>query len=120
MPPHPPPNIIALLIALNEVSGLLKQFGCATQPIQEVLYNPPICLLVHPSYSVQIASATCLQTYCLDAPGKLSNSLNNVWTYSIRICYIWPFRCSQTSGWTCPCSSKINQFNILVAFTCCI
>ncbi|KAH9458732.1 hypothetical protein Pst134EB_011027 [Puccinia striiformis f. sp. tritici] len=78
MPPHPPPNIIALLIALNEVSGLLKQFGCATQPIQEVLYNPPICLLVHPSYSVQIASATCLQTYCLDAPGKLSNSLNNV------------------------------------------
>ncbi|KAI7935821.1 hypothetical protein MJO28_016692 [Puccinia striiformis f. sp. tritici] len=78
MPPHQPPNKIALVIALNEVSGLLKQVGCATQPIQEVLYNPLIRLLGHPSYSVQIASAMCLRTYCLVAPGKLSNSLHHV------------------------------------------
>ncbi|WAR63445.1 hypothetical protein PtB15_17B44 [Puccinia triticina] len=78
MPTHQPPNKIALVIALNEVSGLLKQVGCATQPIQEVLYNPLIRLLGHPSYSVQISSALCLRAYCLVAPGKLTSTLNNV------------------------------------------
>lgn len=78
MPTHQPPNKTALVIALNEVSGLLKQVGCATLPIQEVLYNPLIRLLGHPSYSVQISSALCLRTYCLVAPGKLASTINNV------------------------------------------
>ncbi|PLW43365.1 hypothetical protein PCANC_13197 [Puccinia coronata f. sp. avenae] len=78
MPTHQPPNKVALIIALNEVSGLLRQVGCATQPIQEVLYNPLIRLLGHPSYSVQISSALCLRTYCLVAPGKLTSTLHNV------------------------------------------
>ncbi|MBW0479445.1 hypothetical protein O181_019160 [Austropuccinia psidii MF-1] len=78
MPTHQPPNKIALLIAINEVDFLLKQVGSVTQPIQEVLYNPLIRLLGHPSYSVQMSAALCLRTYCSLAPGKLTSTINNV------------------------------------------
>ncbi|CAH7665924.1 clathrin-coated vesicle protein [Phakopsora pachyrhizi] len=78
MPTQQPPSKFSLVLALNEVNGLLKQVGSVTQSIQEVLYNPLIRLLGHPSYSVQIATALCLKTYCLIAPSKLSSTINHV------------------------------------------
>lgn len=77
MPTQQPPTKYALVIALNEVASLLKQVGSATLPIQEVLYNPLIRLLGHPSYSVQIAAALCLRTCCFVAPIKLTNTITH-------------------------------------------
>ncbi|KAH9810416.1 armadillo-type protein [Melampsora americana] len=77
MPTQQPPSKYSLVIALNEVENLLKQVGSATLPIQEVLYNPLIRLLGHSSYSVQIAAALCLRTYCYVAPIKLTNTITH-------------------------------------------
>ncbi|EGG10808.1 uncharacterized protein MELLADRAFT_76824 [Melampsora larici-populina 98AG31] len=77
MPTQQPPSKYSLVIALNEVANLLKQVGSATLPIQEVLYNPLIRLLGHPSYSVQVAAALCLRTYCYVAPIKLTNTITH-------------------------------------------
>lgn len=77
MPTQQPPSKYSLVIALNEVANLLKQVGSATLPIQEVLYNPLIRLLGHPSYSIQVAAALCLRTYCYVAPIKLTNTITH-------------------------------------------
>jgi hypothetical protein len=78
MPNQKPPSKAALLIVLNEVTGLLTQLGCSPQPVQEVLHDPLLRFLSHPSYSVQIAAASCLRAFCLSAPLRLSPAINHV------------------------------------------
>lgn len=78
MPGSRPPTKEALVLALDEVAGLLRQLGSATLPIQEVLYDPLLRLLAHPSHSVQIAAALCLRTFCYAAPTRLPNTTSHV------------------------------------------
>jgi HEAT repeat-containing protein 5 len=78
MPNQPPPPKAAMIIALNEVTGLLNQLGCSPQPVQEVLYDPLLRLLSHTSYSVQIAAASCLRTFCQVAPLRLSSTIARI------------------------------------------
>jgi hypothetical protein len=78
MPNQSPPTKAALIIALNEVTGLLNQLGCAPQPVQEVLYDPLLRFLSHPSYSVQIAAASSLRAFCEAAPLRLSSTITNI------------------------------------------
>ncbi|KAI5476389.1 Armadillo-type fold domain containing protein [Pseudohyphozyma bogoriensis] len=68
----------ALLIGLEEVSGLLRSLGCAPAAVQDVLLDPLVRLVSHPSHSVQIAAAWALRTFCDVAPTKLSTSLVSI------------------------------------------
>ncbi|CAG8467294.1 7812_t:CDS:10 [Ambispora gerdemannii] len=78
MPNDIEPNKLALVCAVNEISGLLLDLGGAASTVQDVLIEPLITLLGHPSYSVQISTAWCLRCLCFSLPSKLSELITNV------------------------------------------
>lgn len=78
MPNQPGPSKQALLLALDETTSLLRQLGCAPLAVQEVIYDPLIRLVAHPSHSVQIASAWSLRTFCNAVPNRLSSTIGQV------------------------------------------
>ncbi|SGY43227.1 BQ5605_C001g00003 [Microbotryum silenes-dioicae] len=69
------PSKQALVIALEETSGLLAALGCAPMVVQNALYDPLLRLVSHPSHSVQIAAAWALRTFCDNAPTRLSATI---------------------------------------------
>ncbi|SCV73304.1 BQ2448_7230 [Microbotryum intermedium] len=75
LPSQAPPSKQALVIALEETSGLLAALGCAPMVVQEALYDPLLRLVSHPSHSVQIAAAWALRTFCDNAPTRLSATI---------------------------------------------
>ncbi|CAG8605848.1 6771_t:CDS:10, partial [Racocetra fulgida] len=88
------PTKLSLVCAVNEISGLLLDLGGAASTVSDVLVDPLINLLSHPTYSVQIAAAWCLRCLCYSLPVKLSElitkvlsfvnkDLNNLTTHSI-------------------------------------
>ncbi|KAK4701730.1 HEAT repeat-containing protein 5, partial [Phenoliferia sp. Uapishka_3] len=78
MPSQPPPSKQALLIALDETSGLLLSLGCAPAAVQDVIYEPLVRLVHHPSHSVQISAAWALRTFCNVAPTRLSSTIVHI------------------------------------------
>ncbi|GAA6022908.1 hypothetical protein JCM10207_006860 [Rhodosporidiobolus poonsookiae] len=78
MPSQPPPSKQSLLAALDEATGLLRSLGCAPSAGQDVLYDPLVRLVSHPSHSVQVAAAWALRTFCNAAPNRLSSTLIHV------------------------------------------
>ncbi|CAG8601056.1 5210_t:CDS:10, partial [Ambispora leptoticha] len=78
MPNDTEPNKLALVCAVNEISGLLLDLGGAASTVQDVLIDSLITLLGHPSYSVQISTAWCLRCLCFSLPSKLSELITNV------------------------------------------
>ncbi|KAF8315585.1 ARM repeat-containing protein [Clavulina sp. PMI_390] len=79
MPGREPPSSRVLVIALNEVGGLLQQLGNAPPPVQDALASPLLELLSHPSHSVRLTSAWVLKVFCFAAPLRLARSVMNVW-----------------------------------------
>ncbi|SDA02873.1 BZ3501_MvSof-1269-A2-R1_Chr11g02774 [Microbotryum saponariae] len=75
LPSQVPPSKQALVIALEETSGLLAALGCAPMVVQDALYDPLLRLVSHPSHSVQIAAAWALRTFCDNAPTRLSATI---------------------------------------------
>lgn len=71
----PPPSKYTLVLALSEVAGLLQQLGTAPPQIIDVLYDPLLRCLAHPSHSVQIHAAWCLRTLCYVLPTQLPASI---------------------------------------------
>lgn len=78
LPSQPAPTKQALICALDEVGGLLRSLGCAPIAVQEILYDPLIRLVSHPSHSVQIAAAWTIRTLCNAAPTRLSSTIVHV------------------------------------------
>ncbi|GAA5889046.1 hypothetical protein JCM6882_009727 [Rhodosporidiobolus microsporus] len=75
MPTQPSPIKQSLLVALEETTSLLRSLGCAPPAVQEVLYDPLVRLVSHPSHSVQITAAWALRTFCNAAPNRLSATI---------------------------------------------
>ncbi|GJN93690.1 hypothetical protein Rhopal_006747-T1 [Rhodotorula paludigena] len=75
MPNQPGPTKQALLLALEETTSLLRSLGCAPPAVQEVLYDPLVRLVSHPSHSVQVTAAWALRTFCNAAPNRLSSTI---------------------------------------------
>ncbi|GEM12259.1 clathrin-coated vesicle protein [Rhodotorula toruloides] len=75
MPNQPGPSKQALLLALEETTNLLRSLGCAPPAVQDVLYDPLVRLVSHPSHSVQIIAAWTLRTFCKAAPNRLSGTI---------------------------------------------
>ena len=66
---------LVLIVALREVAGLLEQLGNAPPSILELLAEPLVRLLSHPSYSVRVAAAYTLRRFCCLNPSQLSRML---------------------------------------------
>ncbi|PWN18626.1 ARM repeat-containing protein [Microstroma glucosiphilum] len=76
MPGQPaPPSKYTLVMALNEVAGLLSQLGTAPPQILDALYEPLLRCLGHPSHSVQISAAWCLRVLCTINPNQLPTTV---------------------------------------------
>ncbi|CAJ0753037.1 4936_t:CDS:10 [Entrophospora sp. SA101] len=73
MPTETEPSKWALVCAANEISGLLIDLGGAANTILDVIMNPLVLLLSHPSHSVQVATAWCLRCLCFSLPIKLTD-----------------------------------------------
>ncbi|GAA6032931.1 hypothetical protein JCM8097_000054 [Rhodosporidiobolus ruineniae] len=78
MPTQPGPSKQALLVALEETTSLLRSLGCAPPAVQEVLFDPLVRLVAHPSHSVQVAASWALRTFCNAAPNRLSATIVQV------------------------------------------
>lgn len=72
------PDEMALLMGLDEVAGLLEQLGNASSQVYEVLYDPVLRNLNHPSNAVQTAAARVLQIYCDVVPGHLKRAIEQL------------------------------------------
>lgn len=70
------PSKNVLVVALEEVSGLLQQLGSAPPSAQEVVYDAVFRLLEHPSFSVQVAAAQALKSFCSAVPTRLSSTIS--------------------------------------------
>ncbi|GAA95618.1 uncharacterized protein L969DRAFT_15542 [Mixia osmundae IAM 14324] len=69
------PSKAALVLALGEVTGLLRQLGSAPSQIQSLLQEPLQRLAGHPSHSVQVAAAATLKAFCLAVPNQLESNI---------------------------------------------
>jgi hypothetical protein len=78
LPTQPPPSKQSLLIALEETTSLLRSLGCAPSAVQDVLFDPLVRLVAHPSHSVQVTAAWALRTFCNAAPNRLSSTIVHV------------------------------------------
>lgn len=78
MPNTPGPSKQALLLALEETTNLLRSLGCAPPTAQDVVYDPLVRLVAHPSHSVQVAAAWALRTLCNAAPNRLAGTITHV------------------------------------------
>lgn len=78
MPGAPPaPNKYTLVLALDEVAGLLRQLGTVPPQVAEV-YDPLLRCLAHPSHSVQISAAWCLRVYCTVSPTQVTATIDKL------------------------------------------
>ncbi|KAF8333580.1 ARM repeat-containing protein [Cantharellus anzutake] len=84
MPGQVPPSPLVLVVALNEVSGLLQQLGNAPPPAQEALGTPLIELLSHPNHSTTVAAAWCLRSFCYSTPLRLAKNVLSVMEFLQR------------------------------------
>ncbi|KAK4046606.1 hypothetical protein OIV83_005976 [Microbotryomycetes sp. JL201] len=75
MPGKAAPTKQALVIALDETSSLLQGLGCCPPAIQDVLFDPLVRLVSHPSHSVQVSAAWALRTFCDVASNRLSSTI---------------------------------------------
>lgn len=78
LPTQPSPSKQSLVIALDEVAGLLSSLGCAPSAVQDVLNDALVRLISHPSHTIQISAAWTLRSLCAVAPTKLSSTINHV------------------------------------------
>lgn len=78
LPGSPPVSKQTLIVVLEETSGLLRSLGCAPQSVQEVVYEPLVRLVGHPSWSVRIAASACLKAFCEVVPNKLASTIVGV------------------------------------------
>ncbi|GAA5882646.1 hypothetical protein JCM3774_004088 [Rhodotorula dairenensis] len=78
MPNQPGPSKQALLLAVDETTSLLRRLGCAPTAVLEVVYDPLVRLVAHPSHSVQIAAAWSLRTFCNAVPNRLAGTITQV------------------------------------------
>ena len=78
LPEQQPPSKYSIVLALNEVSGLLVQLGSCPPQVKDALYDPLMRCLAHPSHSVQVSAAWCLRTLCDVSPNLLSSTISSV------------------------------------------
>ncbi|KAH7108306.1 ARM repeat-containing protein [Auriculariales sp. MPI-PUGE-AT-0066] len=78
MPGQSSPNPLVLVIALREIAGLLQQLGSAPPPVQDVLADPLVELLAHPTHSVRVGAAWALRCFTHSAPRRLAKSVLTV------------------------------------------
>lgn len=78
MPGQVAPSHLVLVPVLNEISGLLDQLGSAPLPVQEVLLDPLLRLVIHPSHSVRASTAWCLRCFCRTTPTKLDSTITTI------------------------------------------
>jgi hypothetical protein len=68
----------SLCCALGSICSLVYELGPAAQPAQDEILEPLMALLEHPSPSVKIALASCVQSICLALPQTLNNVVTKV------------------------------------------
>jgi hypothetical protein len=78
LPSQPSPSKQALVIALDEIAGLLQSLGCAPASVQDTLYDSLVRLVSHPSHSIQITASWALRTFCDVVPTRLSSTINHI------------------------------------------
>lgn len=78
MPGVVAPTHLVLVPVLYEVAGLLEQLGNAPPPVQEVLQEPLLRLVTHPSQTVRVAAAWCLRCFCHTTPLRLSRTITTI------------------------------------------
>ncbi|CAO1639306.1 unnamed protein product [Sympodiomycopsis kandeliae] len=76
----PPPTKYTLVLALDEVTALLRQLGTVPPQVTEALYDSLLRCLAHPSHSVQISAAWCLRVYCTLAPNTLTFTIQKLFS----------------------------------------
>lgn len=72
LPGVPPVNKHVLIICFKEIAGLLEQLGNIPASVQELVGEPLVRALAHPSHSVRVTAAWCLRRYCYANPSQLS------------------------------------------------
>lgn len=70
-----PPSKQILVMALDELTGLLRSLGTAPNNVLEIIYDPLLRLVGHTSLSVQVAAAGALRELCSIAPIRLAGSI---------------------------------------------
>ncbi|KAK4685134.1 HEAT repeat-containing protein 5, partial [Tremellales sp. Uapishka_1] len=76
LPGQPKIDKQVLVVGLREVAGLLDQLGNAPPAIIELLAEPLVRLLSHPSYTVRLGASYTLRRFCTINPSQLPRMLN--------------------------------------------
>ena len=72
------PTKQALVLALAATTSLLTRLGCAPPAVQDVISEPLLKLISHPSRAVQLNASWALRTFCLATPPKLASTIGAV------------------------------------------
>ncbi|KZT18252.1 clathrin-coated vesicle protein [Neolentinus lepideus HHB14362 ss-1] len=75
MPGQTEPTSQVLVCVLREVCALLGVLGNAPAPVQDVLAEPLVTLLSHPTHAVRINAAWALRCFCESTPTQLAKTL---------------------------------------------
>lgn len=78
MPGSVAPSPEILVVCLIETAALLDQLGNSPPPVQDALAEPLGALLAHPVYTVQVAAARTLCSFCSAAPNRLAPTVSSV------------------------------------------
>ncbi|KAJ3781084.1 clathrin-coated vesicle protein [Lentinula aff. detonsa] len=78
MPGQTSPASSVLVVVLREVAGLLQQLGNAPPPVQDVLSEPLITLLAHPSHTTRVTASWALRCFCYSTPLRLPKTIITV------------------------------------------
>ncbi|KAI7879526.1 ARM repeat-containing protein [Lichtheimia hyalospora FSU 10163] len=66
-----PPNKHALICATDLIAALICELGGGANAIKDVVADPVLTLLTHPSFSVQASAAWCIRCVCHSIPSNL-------------------------------------------------
>ncbi|KAI9141436.1 armadillo-type protein [Paraphysoderma sedebokerense] len=77
--PTPPKSV--MVAVLNELAGLLLDLGGLATAVQDLLVDPLVKWLAHPSHSVQVAAAWCLRCFTLSLPSTLSKLISHLHSF---------------------------------------
>ncbi|KAF2233111.1 HEAT repeat protein-like protein [Viridothelium virens] len=72
---RPEPSKQALIGCLSALTGLMHDLGSSTNAISDICRDGLLQVLQHPSYTVQIYAANCLQAFVLACPQQMLPSL---------------------------------------------
>ncbi|TPX44962.1 hypothetical protein SeMB42_g03131 [Synchytrium endobioticum] len=78
LPTDVEPNRQSLICVLNEVAVLLLDLGSAATQVQDVVTDPLMSFINHPSASVNVALSWCLRCLCAAVPTQLPKLMHKL------------------------------------------